>query len=120
MDPPAISLIIAGGESGPNARPSHPDWFRRIRDQCEAAGTKFFMKQWGEFRPIGCADSATDDIQVAFLDANIERTVRVWPDGSVDSGEEYKPDGGAHFMEPVGKHAAGRLLDGRTHDELPQ
>lgn len=49
-DPPKQHLdwIIAGGESGPNARPMHPQWARDIRDQCEAAGVPFFFKQWGE------------------------------------------------------------------------
>lgn len=40
-----INWVIAGGESGPGARPSHPEWFRSIRDQCEAAGVAYFMKQ---------------------------------------------------------------------------
>jgi len=40
-----IQWVIAGGESGPRARPSHPDWFRSIRDQCEAVGVPFFFKQ---------------------------------------------------------------------------
>ncbi len=39
-----LDLIIAGGESGPKARPAHPDWFRSVRDQCEAAGVDFFLK----------------------------------------------------------------------------
>lgn len=42
---PRIDWVITGGESGPNARPSHPDWFRSIRDQCAGAGVPFFMKQ---------------------------------------------------------------------------
>lgn len=42
---PRIDWIIAGGESGREARPSHPDWFRGLRDQCAAAGVPFFMKQ---------------------------------------------------------------------------
>ena len=46
-----IDWIIAGGESGPNARPSHPDWFRSLRDQCAAAGVPFLFKQWGEWTP---------------------------------------------------------------------
>lgn len=41
--------IIAGGESGHNARPAHPDWFRSVRDQCQAAGVKFFFKQFGNW-----------------------------------------------------------------------
>lgn len=40
-----LDWVIAGGESGPDARPMHPDWARAIRDQCEAAGAAFFMKQ---------------------------------------------------------------------------
>lgn len=48
-----INWVIAGGESGPNARPSDPRWFRDIRDQCEDVGTPFFFKQWGEFAPVG-------------------------------------------------------------------
>jgi len=42
-----IDWIICGGESGPGARPMHPDWPRSIRDQCQAAGVPFFFKQWG-------------------------------------------------------------------------
>lgn len=44
-----IGWVIAGGESGPKARPMHPDWARSIRDQCVAAGVPFFFKQHGEF-----------------------------------------------------------------------
>lgn len=39
--------MIVGGESGPGARPMHPDWARSIRDQCREAGVPFFFKQWG-------------------------------------------------------------------------
>ncbi len=42
-----LDWIVAGGESGPNARPSHPRWFRAVRDQCKAAGVPFYMKQMG-------------------------------------------------------------------------
>jgi protein gp37 len=48
---PKLDWIIAGGESGPRARPPHPDWFRAVRDQCTAAGVPFFFKQWGEWAP---------------------------------------------------------------------
>ena len=77
----AIDWVIVGGESGPKARPMHPDWVRSIRDQCQAAGVPFFFKQWGEWE-------------------------LVWMTG------EYQ------WMR-VGKKAAGRLLDGRTWDEIP-
>jgi hypothetical protein len=42
-----IDLVIVGGESGPSARPMHPDWARSIRDQCKAADVSFFFKQMG-------------------------------------------------------------------------
>lgn len=50
-DPEAVGLdwVIAGGESGPRARPSHPAWFASLRDQCAAAGVPFLFKQWGEW-----------------------------------------------------------------------
>jgi len=44
-DVPKLDWVICGGESGPGARPMHPDWARSLRDQCQAAGTAFFMKQ---------------------------------------------------------------------------
>lgn len=42
-----IDWVIAGGESGPNARPMHLDWVRQMRDQCHTAGVPFFFKQAG-------------------------------------------------------------------------
>jgi protein gp37 len=44
---PRVDWVICGGESGPGARPMHPDWARSLRDQCQAAGVPFFFKQWG-------------------------------------------------------------------------
>ena len=48
-----LRWLVCGGESGPNARPMHPDWARSVRDQCVAAGVPFFFKQWGEWAPSG-------------------------------------------------------------------
>lgn len=62
-----IHWVIAGGESGPKARPMSPDWVRGIRDACVAQGVAFHFKQWGG----------------------------------------------------VNKKATGRVLDGRTWDDLP-
>ena len=82
--------VIAGGESGPAARPPHPDWMRGLRAQCRAAGTKFFFKQWGEWGPVEHA-----------VPGRIYRSHPV------------------HGVNRYGKRAAGRMLDGRTWDELP-
>jgi protein gp37 len=46
-----IHWVIAGGESGPGARPMHIDWAREVRDQCKEQGVAFFFKQWGGLRP---------------------------------------------------------------------
>jgi protein gp37 len=91
---PHIDWVIAGGESGPGARPMPPDWARSLRDHCAAAGVPFFFKQWGEFLP---EDDAYD------------RSLAVIENGP-------PPDG----MYRVGKARAGRALDGRTHDEFPR
>lgn len=47
LDLEGIDWVIAGGESGPGARPMDPAWVREIRDQCVDAGVAFFFKQWG-------------------------------------------------------------------------
>jgi protein gp37 len=51
VDLQGIHWVIAGGESGPGARPMHIDWAREIRDHCAAQGVPFFFKQWGGIRP---------------------------------------------------------------------
>lgn len=90
-----IDWVICGGESGPNARPMNPDWARSLRDQCAAAGVKFFFKQWGEHAPV-YADSPDEP----------------------GTHELRRPDGKPE-MRKVGKKAAGRLLDGKEHNEYP-
>lgn len=86
--------IIVGGESGPGARPMHPDWARELRDQCEVKGIRYFFKQWGEYRP-----------------ATIDDPDRIC--GTIGIASDMA------ILARVGKHAAGRLLDGRTWDEFP-
>jgi protein gp37 len=69
---PHIGWVIAGGESGPGARPMHPEWARSIRDQCQAAEVPFFFKQWGAFLPFPIRDWAKDE-QVWLGDVNVYR-----------------------------------------------
>ncbi|MCL4414159.1 MAG: phage Gp37/Gp68 family protein [Actinobacteria bacterium] len=52
LDLTGIDWVIVGGESGPDARPMHPDWARDIRDRCVAAGIPFTFKQWGTWVPL--------------------------------------------------------------------
>jgi protein gp37 len=108
-----IDWVIAGGESGPHARPAHPDWFRSLRDQCAAAGVAFHFKQHGEWLPTEFCDD-----KAAMLPSR--RTVYVKPDGSfVPFGGDVDFFGGAEETAWVGKAAAGRLLDGVEHNGFP-
>jgi protein gp37 len=87
----AFDWIICGGESGPNARPMHPDWARIARNQCSAAGVPFFFKQWGEFLPR--------DQQ--------SRTLEAAPNAQ-------------HEFHRIGKKGSGAVLDGVEWKEFPQ
>jgi protein gp37 len=93
---PSIDWVIAGGESGHDARPMHPDWVRSLRDQCQAAGVPFFFKQWGEWMPIGTTDGLQ---QLPFGNYNIDTKFG---------------------FSKVGKKAAGRMLDGREWNKYPK
>jgi len=110
--PPDINWVVVGGESGPKARPMHPDWVRSVRDQCQAAGVPFFFKQHGEW--IASAFCADDQADVKCQEAYIRR------DGYVHNG-----DNGVDFFGSdeqvlrLGKKKAGRTLDGRTWEEYP-
>lgn len=89
-----IDWVIAGGESGPEARQSNPEWFRLLRDECLVAGIPYHFKQWGEWSPY---DRGTVD------------TAELAEAGSLDVP-----------MVRYGKKLAGRMLDGVTHDEFPK
>lgn len=105
-DVPALDWVIVGGESGPGARPMHPDWARSLRDQCEAAGVPFLFKQWGEWMPtIREGDTVKLVFEKGAPHGPDQPAFHDWPDGQ----------GAAR----VGKKAAGRLLDGRTWDGFP-
>jgi protein gp37 len=85
-----IDWVIAGGESGPSARPAHPDWFRSSRDQCAAAGVPFFFKQNGE-----------------------------WVETKASNARARSVDLAGRFVTRVGKAAAGATLDGVEHRARP-
>ena len=103
---PQVDWVIVGGESGPGARPLHPDWARSLRDQCDAADVPFMFKQWGQWMP---AIHEGDTVKLVF-----EKGAPHGPDQP-----EYHewPDG--QGAARVGKKAAGRILDGRTWDGFP-
>lgn len=114
-----IDAVILGGETGPGARPTHPDWVRSVRDQCQAAGVPLFFKQWGEWEPVGplYSDHRTDAEEDRWAD-EYGRREAIYPSGDFcDPG--FQPGPNAYLVERVGRKKAGRLLDGRTHDDLP-
>ncbi len=107
-----LHWVICGGESGPHARPMHPDWARSLRDQCEAAGVPFLFKQWGEHTAGELRPHPTYECESTAwrLDQRGER----WHDPTESPGTATP----VRFLR-VGKKAAGRQLDGRTHDGFP-
>jgi protein gp37 len=112
---PWVNWVICGGESGPHARPMHPDWARGLRDQCAAAGVPFLFKQWGEWRePVEGEPYST-----AMGRAQERPAFIVALDGTVHCFENERTTSGGKVMLRIGKKAAGRLLDGRTHDGFP-
>jgi protein gp37 len=106
-----IDWIIVGGESGPHARPMHPDWARSLRDQCQAAGVPFLFKQWGEWCPRGPESLGYP---------SVDGVPRFRMTDAGHNGQDLDSDGDNDvWMNRAGKKAAGRQLDGRTWDEVP-
>ncbi len=89
-----IDWLIAGGESGGKARPTDPRWVRSLRDQCIAHGVAFHFKQWGHWAPY----APDGNKRVKQIEMSGDTHVRLWR---------------------LGKKNAGRVLDGRTWDEVP-
>lgn len=102
---PTIDWVIVGGESGPGARPMHPDWARAIREQCLFADVPFLFKQWGEW----AIEQPETPLQY----------LRKW--AQEQPGQDQGPCGtNERLMAQVGKKAAGRLLDGVEHNGFPE
>lgn len=92
--PQRVDWVIAGGESGPHARPVHPDWLRSLQAQCFDAGVPFLFKQWGEWAPPEAIPQ------------------ELW-----SPIHDYVDD--AYVMR-AGKKATGRTLDGVEHNGFPE
>jgi len=103
LDLTGIDWVIAGGESGAGARPMHPSWAKSLRDRCKSENVAFFFKQWGAWAPNGDPGA----VPVAIDGAVLEKMPRVTIPGAPVE------------MRRVGKGAAGRLMDGRTWNEMP-
>lgn len=123
---PGVHWVICGGESGPGARPMHPDWERALRDDCLVAGVGFHFKQWGDW-------VSYDQIGANGWEFTREKDGKQY--GVIsrgDPGSEEPLFGEREFetrypwddrtmpcMVRVGKRAAGRLLDGCEWNGLP-
>lgn len=99
-----IDWVIVGGESGPRARPMHPEWARGLRDQCAAARVPFFFKQWGEWQDGSAVGGMGEVVQVS---------------GKMGAPKTEEEARGARIMARVGKRVAGRYLDGAEHNGMP-
>ncbi len=95
--------VITGGETDQGdhkARPTHPDWFRSLRDQAAACGAVYHHKQNGEFLDFDHIGMAWNDLP------NSIREKQQFINGKA--------------MVKVGKKRSGRMLDGVTHDAFPE
>lgn len=110
---PLIDQVITGGESGRFARPSDPDHFRAIREQCRYGGTAYFHKQNGEWLFFG-----KDYPGAKFEGHAIGWTVRTDSKTFHGATVRHVPEKG--FYVRVGKDIAGRMLDGHTYSEFPR
>jgi protein gp37 len=137
---PAPMWVIAGGESGPKARPSHPDWFRSLRDQCAAVRVPFLFKQHGEWLSVSQMDNEfmshlykpnrvakPHEDQGSLNDCYGRRCLVpqavIQADGTVVealSPMAFRQGLGSMLTFKVGKKAAGRLLDGVEHNGFPE
>jgi len=114
-----VHWLICGGESGPRARPMHPEWVHRLNNRCGVDGIPFFFKQWGAFRPSLPMEPATHGV---FASGEVFRAGELmYPDGEVARRlsqkllcEEWQR------MTQTSKREAGRLLWGREWNEMPE
>lgn len=115
---PSVHWVIVGGESGPRARPMHPDWARSLRDQCAAAGVPFLFKQWGVWcRQADMTDKTNDSLYTDDLTRVRVQTVCLGINGHRYPDIDRAPSGATLYR--LGVAATGRELDGRTWDGFP-
>jgi len=132
-----IDWLVVGGESGPGARPMHPDWARDLRDRCTAylcprckgsfsiplghscadhhptRGPAFLFKQWGNW--VSQSSHAVTNEMCRTAQRHPETSYTIRHDGTLENPGVL----GHHAIYRMPKKAAGRELDGRTWDEYP-
>jgi protein gp37 len=140
---PGIDWVIVGGESGPKARPMHPEWARSLRDQCQEMGAAYFFKQWGHWQPFctqagyragsvwpGNDEFVGGDCGGPSTLSHFGNGVCLakWPDGTTKR-VQYLNRADHHWGKEnllamtyvaAGKQRSGRILDGREWNEFPK
>lgn len=99
-----LDWVISGGETGPGARPMHPDWVRGLRDQCQEAAVPFFFKGWGGWMPS---------------EINSCGRIGTWFDGQFVDNHGNLREPGLNMSRAKSKVYGHRLLDGREWNEVP-
>ena len=91
LDLGGIHWAIAGGESGPGARPVDVAWLRELRDQCVSQNVAFFFKQWGGRTPKSGGNSLDGRQWLQYPKSTISKStsISIHPAGS-------PADGGVH------------------------
>ncbi|XTZ13874.1 DUF5131 family protein [Micromonospora echinospora] len=129
-----LHWVVVGGETGPGARPMHPDWARSLRDQCRAsAGTTFFFKQWGDHLPVPVESDPNFASGRVFNDPRggrraaiiRERSTKAFHGGTVRPMRAGDVNGFGRMLDDdtiavrVGQKKAGNVLDGEVIEEYP-
>lgn len=118
-----LDWVILGGETGPGARPMHPDWARSVRDQCAAAGVPFFFKGCGAWRE----ETSDKWVKYEATAAQLSKVGFLEPHGRFTMANDLpRHPREIHctevdcWMVRTADGKGGRLLDGRTWDEMPE
>ncbi len=95
---PRLDWVICGGETGPGARPMHPDWVRSLRDQCWEAEVPFFFKSWGNWRECQPPNEWINEDPKKYTLTKAHNS----------------------YFVRLNRRAAGRVLDGQTWSQWPE
>lgn len=117
-NPTRVDWVVVGGESGPGARPMDPEWARSLRDQCVSRNIAYFFKQYGDWAVGGKVEK--DDSYAGGYAFDSLFGGRVSTQCVRNRGRNTRALEGNRVIERVGKHKAGRLLDGREWNQYPR